>query len=269
VDLPLLGMIPHLDDVEEDIEDMRLAFLTNPKAIISEAFRQARTTLMFSGTAEQRRSILISSAMPEDGRTTVALNLAHAIATGGKKVLVVDANFRQPMIRNLFPMCPDGGLSTTLVGQADWRSLVHHVEENLDVMASGPHPPNPADLLGSNQMRRQIEEFYEDYDQVIFDSSPCLVVSDAVNLSTMVEGAILVVRAGVNTYGIVQRARDMITRLGTPIFGVVLNGVRVTAGGYLRKNYETFYEYREQPQLTAEVAAAAAAEGLDSTEDKE
>ncbi|MBN1943318.1 MAG: polysaccharide biosynthesis tyrosine autokinase [Phycisphaerae bacterium] len=259
VDLPLLGMIPHLDDVEEDIEDMRLAFLTNPKAIISEAFRQTRTTLMFSGTAEQRKSILISSAMPEDGRTTVALNLAHAIVSGGKKVLVVDANFRQPMIRTLFPQCPDGGLSTALVGQADWRSLVHEVEENLYVMASGPQPPNPADLLGSGQMRRQIEEFCEEYDQILFDSSPCLVVSDAVTLSTMVEGAILVVRAGVNTYGIVQRARDMITRLGTPIFGVILNGVRVTAGGYLRKNYETFYEYREQPKL------AAAEVGADTT----
>lgn len=259
VELPLLGMIPHLDDVEEDIADMRMAFLTNPKAIISESFRQIRTTLMFSGTAEQRRSILISSAMPEDGRTTIALNLAHAIASGGKKVLVVDANFRQPMFRTLFPQCPDGGLSTTLVGQADWRNLIYQVEENLDILASGPHPPNPADLLGSSQMQRQLEEFYQDYDQIIFDSSPCLVVSDAVTLSTMVEGAILVVRAGVNTYGIVQRARDMITRLGTPIFGVILNGVRVTAGGYLRKNYETFYEYRDQPKFgAAEIAEVVA-----------
>lgn len=263
VELPLLGMIPHLDDVEEDIEDMRLAFLTNPGTIISEAFRQTRTTFMFSGTPEQQRSILIASAMPEDGRTTVALNLAHALVAGGRKVLVVDANFRQPMIRRLFPSCPDGGLSTVLTGQADWRTLLHAVEENLDVLASGPLPPNPADLLGSAQMRRQIEEFSRVYDHVLFDSSPCLVVSDAITLSTMVEGVILVVRAGVNTYGIVQRTRDMITRLGTPIFGVVLNGVRVTAGGYLRKNYETFYEYREQPQLTAEIAAASteAAEG--------
>ncbi|MBN1555155.1 MAG: polysaccharide biosynthesis tyrosine autokinase [Phycisphaerae bacterium] len=269
VDLPLLGMIPHLDDVEEEIDDMRLAFLTNPKAIISEAFRQTRTTLMFSGTPEQRRSIIISSAMPEDGRTTIALNLAHAIASGGKKVLVVDANFRQPMIRNLFPDCPEGGLSTALVGQADWRDLVHEVEPGFDVMASGPQPPNPADLLGSNQMRIQIEEFYKHYDQVFFDSSPCLVVSDAVTLSTMVEAAILVVRAGVNTYGIVQRARDMITRLGTPIFGVILNGVRVTAGGYLRKNYETFYEYREQPQLAAaEVAAEVTAADAKDAEDE-
>jgi succinoglycan biosynthesis transport protein ExoP len=251
VDLPMLGMIPHLDDVEEDIEDMRLAFVTHPNTIICESFRQIRTTLMFSGPAEQRRSILVTSAMPEDGRTSVALNLGHAIANGGGRVLVVDANFRQPMIRKLFPACPEGGLSTTLVGQADWRQLVHEVEPNLWVMASGPIPPNPTELLGSDAMRRQLAMFYEDYDQVLFDGSPCLVVSDPIVLSTIVDGVILIVRAGVNTYGIVQRARDIFEHVGTHIFGVVLNGVRVTAGGYLRKSYETFYEYREAPQLTA------------------
>ncbi|MCK5558291.1 MAG: polysaccharide biosynthesis tyrosine autokinase, partial [Candidatus Hydrogenedentes bacterium] len=240
VDLPSLGMVPHLDDVEEDIEDLRLAFLTNPNTIISESFRQIRTTLMFSGPAEQRKSILITSPMPEDGRTSVSLNLAHAIVSSGKRVLVVEANFRQPMFRKLFPMCPEDGLSNTLVGQADWRKLVYEVEPNFYVMASGPIPPNPAELLGSEQMRQRVAEFCEEYDQVIFNGSPCLVVSDAAVLSTVVDGVILVVRAGINTYGIVQRSRDILTRLGTHIFGVVLNGVRVTTGGYLRKSYETF-----------------------------
>ncbi len=256
VELPLLGMIPHLDDVEEEIDDLRTCFLDRPDTLIGEAFRQARTTLVFSGPAEQRRSILITSAMPEDGRTSVALNLAHAVAGGGGKVLVIDANFRQPMIRKLFPGCPEGGLSTVLVGQADWRTLLHAIEPNLHVLASGPIPPNPAELLGSDAARKLITELYDEFDMVLFDSSPCLVVTDAVALSTMVDGAILVVRAGVNTYGIVQRARDMFNHLGTHLFGVILNGVRVTAGGYLRKNYETFYEYREAAQLPAGVAAA-------------
>ena len=265
VDLPLLGMIPHLDDVEEDIEDLRVAFLTSPDTIICESFRQIRTTLMFSGPAEQRKSILVTSPMPEDGRTSVSLNLAHAIVSGGKRVLVVDANFRQPMIRKLFPMCPEGGLSSALVGQADWRELVHEIEPNLDVMASGPIPPNPAELLGSDQMRQKIAEFCEDYDQVIFDGSPCLVVSDSAVLSTMVDGTILTVRAGVNTYGIVQRSKDSLIKLGTHIFGVVLNGVRVTTGGYLRKSYETYYEYRETPKLPAGVVAGT--EGEDSPQE--
>lgn len=245
VDLPLLGMVPHLDDVEEDLQDLRVGFLENPHTIFSEAFRQIRTNLLFSGPIEQHRTILLTSPMPEDGRTATALNLAHSIARGGKKVLVVDANFRQPAIRSLFPTCPGDGLSTSLVGQADWRELVHEVEPNFHVMATGPMPPNPAELLGSETMKHRLEQFQDDYDQILIDCAPCLVVSDATVLAGMVDGTILIVRAGVNTYGIVQRSRDILQRVGVRIMGVVLNGVRVTAGGYLRKNYETFYQYRE------------------------
>jgi len=249
VDLPLLGMIPHLEDLEEEIADLRLAFMTNPDTLICEAFRQIRTCLLFSGPASQQRSLLITSPLPEDGRTTVTLNLAAAIARHGRKVLVVDANFRQPAIRQLFPSCPEGGLSSALVGQGNWRDLVHQVEPNLTVMPSGPLPPNPAELLGSEEMRKLLAEMVEQYDQVLIDGTPCLVVTDSSVLSTLVDGVILTVRAGANTYGIVQRSRDMLLRVGSHIVGVTLNGVRVTAGGYLRKNYETFYEYRDQSRL--------------------
>ncbi|NBB94857.1 MAG: polysaccharide biosynthesis tyrosine autokinase [Planctomycetes bacterium] len=268
VELPMLGMIPHLDDVEEDIPDLRLAFMTTPDTIVSEAFRQVRTTLMFSGPADQRRSILVTSPMPEDGRTSVSLNLGHAIANGGRSVLVIDANFRQPIVRKLFPMCPDGGLSSCLSEQANWRELTYEIEPNIYVMAAGPIPPNPAELLGSEKMRQLLTEFQGEFDQIIFDGAPCLVVSDAAVLSTIVDGTVLAVRAGVSTYGIVQRTRDMLNKLGSHIFGVVLNGVRVTAGGYLRKNYETFYEYRESPQLAAVGArdAEGASEGNAATD---
>jgi len=252
IDLPSLGMIPHTDDLEEDIEDLRLAFMTNPNSLIEEAFRQIRTCLLFSGPAPQRRSLLITSPSPEDGRTTVALNLAAPIARSGRRVLVVDANFRQPMIRKLFPETRAEGLSSALVGQANWQELLYAVEPNFDVLAAGPLPPNPAELLGSNQMRQIVAEMVEQYDQVIFDGAPCLVVTDSAMLSTLVDGVILVVRAGTNTYGIVLRTRDTLSRIGAHILGVVLNGIRVTAGGYLRKSYETFYEYREPSQLPAE-----------------
>ncbi len=249
VDLPLLGIVPHSNDLEDEIEDMRLAFMSAPNSIVTEAYRQIRTTLLFSGPADQRRSLLITSPLPGDGRTTVAMNIAGCIARGGRKVLVVDANFRQPMINTLFPQVPQEGFSSALVGQVSWRDQVHEVEENLCVMAAGPLPPNPAELLGSEQLRKLIDEMQTDYDQVIFDSAPCVVVTDSPVLSTQVDGVILVVRAGANTYGIVQRTRDILNRVGAHILGVVLNGVRVTAGGYLRKNYDTYYEYHQQPQL--------------------
>ena len=244
VDLPVLGMVPHLDDIDEEIADLRLAYRTAPDSVIGEAFRQVRTCLLFSGPAANRRSLLVASPLPEDGRTSVALNLAAAMAQGGRKVLVIDCNFRQPMIHTLFPQCPGGGLSDALVGQEKWQSLVRNVDPNLFVLASGRQPPNPAELLGSESMRAILAEMVAEYDQVIFDGAPALVVSDSSVLATLVDGVIMVVRAGTNTYGIVQRARDTFHRVGAHVLGVVLNGIRVTAGGYLRKNYETFYEYR-------------------------
>jgi capsular exopolysaccharide synthesis family protein len=249
IDLPLLGMVPHHNDVEENIADLRVAFASHPNSLISEAFRQIRTCLQFSGPPNQRRSLLITSPQPEDGRTTVALNLAASIARAGRKVLVVDANFRQPAIRGLFQACPEGGLSSALVGQAVWRDMVLEIEPNFSVMASGPLPPNPGELLGSEQMRTVLAEMVAQYDQVIFDGAPCLVVTDSMALGSLVDGIVLVVRAGANTYGIVQRSQEMLSRGGMHIIGIVLNGVRVIAGGYLRKNYEAFYDYHEQTKL--------------------
>ena len=252
VDLPLLGMVPHLDDLEEEIEEPALAFKTDPDSLIGEAFRQIRSCLFFSGPADQRRSLLITSPLPEDGRTTLALNLAGVMAQGGLRVLVVDANFRQPSIHTLFPESRQGGLSGALVGQSGWEELVQEVEPNLHVIAAGTMPPNPAELLGSEQMGTMIGEMVEKYDQVLIDSPPCMVVTDASVLSSLVDGVVLVVRAGANTYGIVQRARDMFVHVGAHMTGIVLNGMRVMAGGYLRKNYDTFYEYRTQEQLPSE-----------------
>ncbi len=249
VDLPMLGVIPHTDDLEEKIEDLRLAFMTNPDSLISEAFRQIRTCLLFSGPASQRRTLLVASPLPQDGRTTVAMNLAAAIAQDGRRVLVIDANFRQPAIRELFPKCAEGGLSSALVGQADWGKMLHEVIPNLHVLPAGVMPPNPAELLGSDEMRKILAEITEQYEQVIIDGAPALVVTDSCVLATLVDGVIMTVRAGANTYGIVQRARDMFLRVGAHFVGVVLNGVRVSAGGYLRESYDTFYEYHEQSKL--------------------
>ncbi len=245
IDLPLLGMVPHVGDLEEEIRDTRLAFGTNPNSLVGEQFRQIRTCLQFSAPASQLRSLLITSGLPGDGRGTVTMNLAAALAHSGKKVLVVDANFRQPCIRRLFPECPEAGLSNALVGQAIWRALTLEIEPNLSVMSSGPLPPNPAELLGSEPMRNVLAEMMSQYDHVLFDGAPALLVSDPGVLSTIVDGVVIVVRAGSNTFGVVQRTKEVFNRIGAHLLGVVLNGVRVTAGGYLRKSYRTYYEYHE------------------------
>ncbi|MCD6377232.1 MAG: polysaccharide biosynthesis tyrosine autokinase [Planctomycetes bacterium] len=247
IDLPLLGMIPHADDLDEEIEDFRRAVLLAPQSPVAEAFRQVRTNLLFSGPAQRRRSILITSPAPGDGRTTVVMNLAASAALAGMKVLVVDANFRRPAIGDMFPQANQAGLSSVLVGQATWREVVSATDvSNLSVITSGPLPPNPAELLGSDAMRQFISEASAEYDQVLFDGSPLMVVSDAVILSTQVDGVVLVVRAGQNSVGIVQRSAERLIRIGAHVFGIVLEAVRSMGGGYLRKNYETFYEYQEK-----------------------
>ena len=242
VGLPILGVIPHVDDIEEDIEDVRVAFQVPVDSLIGESFRQIRTNVLFSGPIEQRRSVMITSATPEDGRTTITLNLAAAMARGGRTVLVIDANFRKPTASMLLAREADG-LSNALVGQAAWQDLVRQVEENFALLPAGPLPPNPAELLGSPGMKDLVAEAVTRYDQVLVDSAPCTVVTDPTILGTSVDGVIIVVRADVNTYGIVQRTRNMLTHIGAHVLGVALNGIRVTAGGYLRKNYETFYQY--------------------------
>jgi len=244
IDLPLLGMIPHEDDMDEDIADMRTLMLTNSDSLAGEAYRQIRTCLLFSGPASQRRSLMVTSPSPGDGRTAVTMNLAASIAQGGRKVLVVDANFRQPSLSGLFPKASSNGLSSALVGQGRWEDGVYEVDRNLSIMTAGPLPPNPAELLGSEQMRTIIGEMTAKYDQVIFDGAPALVVTDPSVLSTLVDSVIIVIRAGVSTHGILQRTRDIFLRVGAHVIGSVLNGVRVTAGGYLKRNYSTFYEYR-------------------------
>ncbi len=255
MDLPLLGMVPHAEDMDDEIDDLRLAFQTHPGSLFGEAFRQIHTCLLFSGPANQHRTVLIVSASPLDGRTTVAMNLAAAAARTGRRVLLVNTNFRQPTIGQLFAHADPGGLSSALVGQAHWRDMVAEMESNFFVLPAGPLPPNPAELLSSDQMRALIAEMAGEYDQVLLDTAPCLVVTDAIGLSTMVDGVVMVVRAGVNTHGIVHRTRDMLLRVGAHVLGMVLNGVMATPGGYLKKSYEAFYEYRPKEQQLPAPAA--------------
>jgi capsular exopolysaccharide synthesis family protein len=251
LDIPLLGIIPHADDVEDDFEDVRTALLTHRDSLMGETFRQIRTNLQFSGPTQQHKTLLITSASPEDGRTTVAVNLAVAVANAGSKVLLIDANFRQPAIAELFPQAPEGGLSSALVEQAHWQESVAEVEPNLHVMGAGPLPPNPAELLGSQRMAALLQEVGSQYDQVIIDGAPCLVVTDSVILSRSVDAVLLVLRAGVNTHGVASKVRGMLRTVDAHVVGAVLNSVRAMAGGYLRKNYDAYYDYQEAPKLPA------------------
>ena len=248
ISIPLLGAVPDLDDEEVHIECIETAVRDAPHSMVVAAFRTIRTNLQFSGPADRQRSILITSPSPEDGKTTVACNLAASVALGGRRVLLVDANLRRPALQK-FHDNVDGsnGLSNLLVGNADLASVIRKTSlPNLDVIGSGPLPPNPAELLGSAQMRSFLQEVSSTYDQVFFDAPPALLANDALVLSTLVDGVILVCRAKKNSRGMTQRACGLLQRVEAHILGGVLNAVQVQRGGYFREQLRSYYDYSEE-----------------------
>lgn len=242
--LSVLGSIPLLDDEEADLDSIELATRRAPHSLVAEAYRQVRTNLLFSGPAETQHALLITSPSPDDGKTSVSINLAVTLAQSNQRVLLVDCNFRKPAIRTAFEGCRSEGLSNLLVGQARFDDVVNKTDlATLDVVTSGPMPPSPAELLGSQYMRDFVQEAKQRYDRVILDGPPVLLISDSLVLATVVDGVILVARAVNNTKGALKRAREQLERVRARIVGAVLNGAQARAGGYFKRQYRDFYEY--------------------------
>jgi len=249
LNLALLGSIPDTDDEEVDIKHPESAVRSVPHALITEAFRTVRSSLQFSAPADRMRSLLITSPKPEDGRTTIAANLAASLAIAGRRVLLVDANLRRPALHRIYPQIGATGLTNILIGEARFADCVHKTDlANLDVIGSGPVPPNPAELLGGELCSKFIAEVQAVYDHVLFDSSPVLLASDATVLATRVDGTILVYRAKDNSRGVANRARSLLEHVGAHIFGAVLNAAQVRRGGYFREQLRTFYEYQPEEE---------------------
>jgi capsular exopolysaccharide synthesis family protein len=242
----LLGMIPHEDDDPQSAGvPLAMVIAQAPTSIIAEQFRQVRTRLQHAASLDTTRSILVTSPGPQDGKTTVAVNLAAGLALNGRKILLVDANFRRPELHKLFQLDNSVGLSTVLGSMDSFSSAVHQTSvPNLDVMSSGPKPGNPTELLESQLLIDFIEKALEEYDHVVFDSGPMLLVSETVALAPRVDGVVTVVRARSNSRGLLQRMRDQLRQLKAEHLGVVLNAVRSQGGGYYGRNIKTYYEYQ-------------------------
>lgn len=242
----LLGMINHQDDDPQAAGAALPTVIYNaPTSMLAEQLRQVRTRLQHAASLETTRSILITSPGPGDGKTVVASNLAAGLALNGRRILLVDANFRRPEIHKLFGLTNEAGLSTVLGDMESFGSTVRATNvPNLDVLTSGPKPVNPTELMESRLLIDFIERALEEYDHVLFDSGPLLFVSETVALAPRVDGVVTVVRARSNTRGLLQRMRDTLRQLKVEHIGVVLNAVRAQAGGYYNRNIKTYYEYQ-------------------------
>lgn len=247
LDVALLGAVPDTDDEEVPIEQVETAVRDAPRSMVAEAFRRIRTSLQFAAPAENQRLVLVTSPQPGDGKTTVACNLAMALAQGSRRVLLIDANFRRPHLHKLFRSTGGKGLSNLLIGEGTLAECAARTDlPALDVLFAGPMPPNPAELLGGDVGRRLFREAAEKYDQVIIDIAPVLLASDALVASSLVDGVVLVVRARENSRGVAKRACSMLTNVGAHLFGAVLNAAQVTRGGYFREQLRAYYDYQSE-----------------------
>jgi capsular exopolysaccharide synthesis family protein len=249
----LLGMIPHdEDDPQSAGTPLPMVIFQAPHSIMAEQFRQVRTRLQHAASLDTTRSILVTSPSPGDGKSTVAVNLAAGLALNGRRILLVDANFRRPELHNLFGQPNDSGLANVLQDVANFEGAVRPTQvPNLDVLTSGQRPANPTELLESQALIDFIERALEEYDHVIFDSGPMLLVSETVALAPRVDGVVTVVRARSNSRGLLQRMRDGLRQVKAEHLGVVLNAVRSQGGGYYGRNIRTYYEYQNGNAMAA------------------
>ena len=254
VGIPVLGFVPDMDSKGVSMDGFSFrgtVSLVEPASSVAEAYRNIRTSLFFSAPAGETKVLVVTSGGPGDGKTTTATNLALIIAQSGKRVLLVDADFRKPAVHKVFGLDSKVGLSSVLVGQAGLEEAVekaHHdggVVENLDILAAGPRPPSPAELLDSEAMRRFLKEARDRYDRIVVDTPPVLVVADASIVSGMADGVVLVVKSATNTRSLAARARQHLEGVKARILGGVLNDVIVSRLGYYYSDYRYYGYYRD------------------------
>ncbi len=269
LNIPLLGVIP---DASEDGQVRRIelchAVRQAPYSVISEAYRRCRTNVKLSGTADSLKSLLVSSGMAGDGITSVAVNLATTFVTADKKVLLIDANLRRPALQRLFPKIQtdvledtlevegfDFGLSSVLTNQCGSNEAIRPSGvEGLDIMDSGPLPANPVELLGSPRMKEILAEQRKNYDHIIIDGPPVLLVSDAKVLAKFVDTTILVFNAAATSRGAAQRTIREFEEVNANLIGCVLFAARAMKGGYFHEQFKSYRKYQKK----AEKAALAA-----------
>jgi len=215
-------------------EQNRIIVADNPTSIISEEIRTIRTNIQFSMVDKELKTILVTSATPESGKTTIASNIAAAFAAEGTQVLLVATDMRKPRLQKIFEASKGRGL-TNLITNSGLK--VENVAqktyiENLSVLICGPIPPNPSELLNSSRMTDLIEEMKSQYDLVIFDSPPLLAVTDAQILATKVDGTIFVIPQGEVTTDEVHQASERLKKVDAKVLGTVLNKVERTADAY-------------------------------------
>jgi succinoglycan biosynthesis transport protein ExoP len=250
--LPSLGMIPLGSKSVHGASGKRLALTPakevvetvtqiRPQSQMAESYRALRTSLLLSNLGAPPKVIMVTSARPQEGKTTTSINTAIVLAQKGVRVLLVDADLRRPSVHKALGMGPRSGLSNVLTGSATLQQTIttSPILPNLLIIPAGTPPPNPAELLASSNMRDLIAELRQQFDHIVIDTPPTLSVTDAVVLSPRADATILVIRSGHTTKQALRRARDILTQVNAHVAGVLLNAVDLTS-----PDYYYYYEYQ-------------------------
>ena len=264
--LPSLALIPRArrsvsDETSLSTAMRNLGTLSSPKSQFSEAFRALRTSLLLSVAGGEPQVILLTSATPSEGKTTVSINLACVLAQRNVRVLIIDADLRRPTVHHRFGLNGKVGLTSVLTGSVTLEEAIQTIPEipQLDVLVSGPVPPFPTEMLSSETMKQLIERCRGIYTHIIMDSPPLLSVTDSVVLARDADAVVMIVRHGKSSKHAMRRARDLLVRSGAPVTGIVLNAVDLNSPEYYA--YYGYYGY------TGYAAAGVDSAGWESKND--
>jgi polysaccharide biosynthesis transport protein len=271
--LPTLALIPHQNILGKarallpsmngsGVPSMALVALEDTRSPMAEAYRHLRTSLLFSSAGKPPQAILITSSQPSEGKTTTAINTAITLAQAGADVVIIDCDLRRPRLHQHFNMENSTGLTNYLSGERNPDNLLKSFPTlpSLKVVTSGPIPPNPAELLSSNEMRHLLQFLKGNFKHVIIDSPPAISFTDAAILATLVDGVVLVAMAGKSSIHLIRRFKQRLHTIGARIYGVVLNGIKPNSMEYGYYGYSSNYYYAPNdddstPMLEEELAA--------------
>lgn len=247
--LPVIGILPSIEREEEEGEDLseeekkKLYIVRRPRSAVAESCRTIRTNLMFMAPGRSLHTLLVTSAGPSEGKTSLAANLAYTMASAGKRTLIVDTDMRRPRIHKLFKLDQRGRLTSALIGECTYeQAIVPSGYPNLDLMPLGKVPPNPAELIESAVFSRMIEWAKARYDRVILDSPPVMAVTDSSILAQFADGVVMVARQDKTNRHMLRQALRTLQTVNARLFGFVLNDVDLNAA---RKGYYAYrYRYR-------------------------
>jgi len=246
LNIPDLGPVPLFAAENKGMPKDRtsdLIALHSPKSTASESYRGIRTNILFSTAESVPQVILVCSSGPREGKTITTANIAITMAQAGSKIIILDCDMRRPEIHNLFGVTRERGMSNILVGTDNIGKIIQSTKiPNLDIITSGPIPPNPSEILGSKRMKGLLVALRKKYNHILIDSPPVTAVTDALVLSKSADGVIMVIRMGDMAKQIVKNGISQFNNVGAHIIGAVLNGIDLSSSKYSYYYYQ-YYRY--------------------------